>query len=352
MATTKCYVGTYHKYNSGSLAGAWLDLSNYENYAAFVAACRELHKNECEPEFMIQDWESLPDGFSSSEWINEQEFNDIKEAMQEDEKANLQIVDYSEKAIALVGDTKTIKEQLKQLGGRFNPKLSCGAGWVFPKSKLDEVQKFVNCGEITKGEKVAKEQRDEALWNEYKKLLLRAHGEHWLNDYLKDTSDLMRTESGVIIAFEKKKLKTEFCWHDEGPQYEAYKQVTKTEKSLSDYFTYENLKDYDELIEQLKTRKNEYGGTMIPVYYEIEYCNDLGRLGYARDMHMRRDSYVREDEEDPRTKHLIHRMSENEAKQALRILKNERKKMEKRIQTYLKRYGTSKLHTWTYWADR
>lgn len=36
----------------------------------------------------------------------------------------LEMVDYSEKAIAVFGDTKAIKEQLKELGGRFNPSLN------------------------------------------------------------------------------------------------------------------------------------------------------------------------------------------------------------------------------------
>jgi hypothetical protein len=34
------------------------------------------------------------------------------------------IVDYSEKALAVFGDTRAIKDQLKTLGGRFNPKLT------------------------------------------------------------------------------------------------------------------------------------------------------------------------------------------------------------------------------------
>lgn len=50
------------------------------------------------------------------------------------------IIDYSEKAIAVVGDTKPIKEQLKELGGKFNFRLSCGAGWIFPKTKLADIQ--------------------------------------------------------------------------------------------------------------------------------------------------------------------------------------------------------------------
>lgn len=47
----------------------------------------------------------------------------------------LQIIDYSEKAIAIVGDTRAIKDTLKTLGGRFNAHLTCGAGWIFSKSK-------------------------------------------------------------------------------------------------------------------------------------------------------------------------------------------------------------------------
>lgn len=51
----------------------------------------------------------------------------------------VQIIDYSERAIAVVGDTKPIKDKLKQLGGKFNARLSCGAGWIFPKTKLEIV---------------------------------------------------------------------------------------------------------------------------------------------------------------------------------------------------------------------
>lgn len=51
------------------------------------------------------------------------------------EAKGLQIIDYSEKAIAIVGDTRAIKDTLKTLGGRFNARLTCGAGWIFSKSK-------------------------------------------------------------------------------------------------------------------------------------------------------------------------------------------------------------------------
>ena len=56
----------------------------------------------------------------------------------------LQIIDYSEKAIAVVGDTRAIKETLKNLGGRFNRHLSCGAGWIFSKAKEATLKKALN----------------------------------------------------------------------------------------------------------------------------------------------------------------------------------------------------------------
>ncbi|MGN0489968.1 MAG: LPD29 domain-containing protein [Ruminococcus sp.] len=48
-------------------------------------------------------------------------------------EGKLRLFNYSDKAIALVGDTKPIKDILKNLGGRFNSHLSCGAGWIFSK---------------------------------------------------------------------------------------------------------------------------------------------------------------------------------------------------------------------------
>lgn len=55
----------------------------------------------------------------------------------------IQIVDYSEKSFAVIGETKPIKDHLKELGGKFNFRLSCGAGWIFPKTKLQEVTIFL-----------------------------------------------------------------------------------------------------------------------------------------------------------------------------------------------------------------
>lgn len=57
---------------------------------------------------------------------------------------SVQIVDYSPKAVAIIGETKPIKEALKKLGGRFNPRLTCGPGWIFPKSKTQDLTALIN----------------------------------------------------------------------------------------------------------------------------------------------------------------------------------------------------------------
>ncbi len=51
------YVGTYRKYNEGNIFGAWLQLSDYSDFEELENAMRELHKDEEEPEFMLQDYE-------------------------------------------------------------------------------------------------------------------------------------------------------------------------------------------------------------------------------------------------------------------------------------------------------
>ena len=54
-------------------------------------------------------------------------------------KANCTLVEYSAKAVAVFGNTKAIKDELKAMGGRFNNRLTFRgerlAGWVFSKSR-------------------------------------------------------------------------------------------------------------------------------------------------------------------------------------------------------------------------
>lgn len=54
------YVGTYGKYNNGSIAGAWVDLSTFSDGEEFFKFCQALHGDEPCPELMFQDYQNFP----------------------------------------------------------------------------------------------------------------------------------------------------------------------------------------------------------------------------------------------------------------------------------------------------
>ena len=82
ISEARIYVGTYAKYNGGSIFGKWLDLSDYSDKEEFYEACRELHKDEQGPEFMFQDWEYIPSDLIGESWLADNIF-EIIEAIDE-----------------------------------------------------------------------------------------------------------------------------------------------------------------------------------------------------------------------------------------------------------------------------
>lgn len=320
----KVYVGTYNAYNNGSLRGGWLDLANYASYGDFLKACKSLHRNESDPEFMIQDYEGFPDGLSCMEWLSEQDFNDVKAAMQEDEKTNLTIVDYSEKAFAVIGDTKSVKDDLKKLGGRFNGKLSCGAGWIFSNKMREEVEKFIGGSPVSvkREEKINK-------FTEWKK--------EFLDTQCNTPSDVKYYGSGIVGAIkfgehfmliDKPRIENKFCFHDEGPDYEFYKTLCADDKKMQQYFVDENESEFTNKIERIekgdevRIKDGDYRNQCYLYIGGHYYDNVEGRIA-----------------------------TEEEKALILEGLKFGLAQFRKRLESYLKKYGLSKLHTWTYWAD-
>jgi len=60
---------------------------------------------------------------------------------------SLILQDYTEKSIALFGNTKNYVDELKELGGRFNPNLTYDdakcPGWIFSNKKREQLDEFV-----------------------------------------------------------------------------------------------------------------------------------------------------------------------------------------------------------------
>lgn len=69
------YVGTYARYNQGSLHGAWIDLDKYSDKDSFWERVHEVHVAELkatgEIEAMNQDWENIPKGLVGESHIDD-----------------------------------------------------------------------------------------------------------------------------------------------------------------------------------------------------------------------------------------------------------------------------------------
>ncbi len=131
------YVGTYAKYNSGSIAGAWVRLDQFANEDEFLAYCAELHKDENDPEFMYQDFENFPDVFYSESGLDSELWDflalddndrDLLEAFKECFGSSENSIedaqnayygqfdsdqDFAEELLASTGDLESIPENLR-----------------------------------------------------------------------------------------------------------------------------------------------------------------------------------------------------------------------------------------------
>lgn len=52
----------------------------------------------------------------------------------------IQIVKYTEKSVAAIGETKSFKDAIKEVGGKWNSKLKCGPGWILSAKKLEDLK--------------------------------------------------------------------------------------------------------------------------------------------------------------------------------------------------------------------
>lgn len=269
----------------------------------------------------------------------------------------MKIIDYSAKAIAVVGDTKPIKDELKKLGGKFNPKLSCGAGWIFSAKKREEVEKLL-AGEYTvistKNDAEKAKPNDNELLDEYIQEIKRVWDGSMLDYFRKKFSYGIRLTNDGILYFEKPKIETSFCFgyslsqHDSESFDNANKMAEFASKN-EDYFLTKNLEDYDKQIEAFETGKIDgFSEAYICIHRQCYSDTSLNVWDLNIFHH-----WTFEEQKEYGDKYGMEYQLVNDTDKAaiLAALKHEREKFEKRLKTYLKRYGTSKLKTWSYWRD-
>lgn len=122
----KIYVGTYKKYNEGSIKGAWLSLDDCESINDFYTKCEKLHSDENDCEFMFQDYENIPKNLIGESWIDERIFDII----------NLNLEDEEQEAFIEFMDNQNF--YWEDINEAFNEYEQCSMG------RYDELQDFTD----------------------------------------------------------------------------------------------------------------------------------------------------------------------------------------------------------------
>ena len=57
--------------------------------------------------------------------------------------SEIQYEDYNDRSYAVRGDKNKFSIQMKELGGRWNPRMRGGPGWLVPKDRLNELRYLI-----------------------------------------------------------------------------------------------------------------------------------------------------------------------------------------------------------------
>lgn len=169
--------------------------------------------------------------------------------------------------------------------------------------------------------------------------------------------------TGEIITFDKMSIETRFCFGESGYDAEDARNMAAHARTSCDYFKDENMRAFKQWLDNLedaRTLGGRYALTICgPAYTgQTEDC----KLRYIR---LERISKVIDDfggsafladlpgqtvtENGSGRKYRIATAEELEA--ITNACKQAAAAHEKKVDAYLKRYGTSKVHAWTYWRD-
>lgn len=140
-----------------------------------------------------------------------------------------------------------------------------------------------------------------------------------------------------IICLEKPKIEKEFYFPEHGYDYNEVCQYKRdVNKNLENYFIEENMKQISDKIKALKELPQEVYA--LQSYYKrkpnsiiYDYYIGLSCINLTSE-------YIKLDEKS--------------INNILKGLEYQKTTFEKKLKSYLKKYGTKKISTSTYWADR
>lgn len=291
--------------------------------------------------------------------------------------ANLQVIDYTEKAIVVVGDTYEIKDQLKANGGKFGRSWKCGPGWMFPKSKINAIEAIlsgfsgVDMSNIYKGQKMAQKANKELpsyfLTKEEIKEFWISEGEtneglKMLDYYCKNYPLAVRLNDNRVIFCERQGIETSFCFgygyngmYDE-ESYNDAKKVQNMARNDEGYFISENMAGIRAKVARAKGEEHPgYGVGGSEYCYTLQREREGSKVVELYFFDVNKESLKKMDfchhHLTPAQIDRLQPVEGEDRKRVINLFETEEAHRLKRVQTYLKKYGLSKLRTWTYLSD-
>lgn len=173
------------------------------------------------------------------------------------------------------------------------------------------------------------------LENEYKEHIWK--GDKSMIAYAcHEISDCYETEKGFLILFETPSIKKDFCfgYDDMYTEQDSAEDMAAYARKNESYFIEKNLEEINRLIQSLENEEK--------VYARKSYNDSVSLRSLVFEDYLRIYEFERKDCEE---------LLAADVNGLIEMAKSEKAKLEKRLRTYLKRYGTSKLNIWTYYRD-
>ena len=146
----------------------------------------------------------------------------------------------------------------------------------------------------------------------------------------KKTSNVFKTSEGLFIRFEKPDISKRFCFGYDEFIANDYEEASEACRSVcKEYFMNENLKGIEERIKSLKEQD---------VYLLQNYENSSKVFSWVTKEYTYRFPCL--------TPYMI--LPNDDKKLLIEMAEMELVKFKKRLETYYKKYGLTKLKTWTF----
>lgn len=165
------------------------------------------------------------------------------------------------------------------------------------------------------------------------------HGNKRMIDYcVNKAARFVRLASGHLLVIDKPRIETRFCFgysdsRFDTEDYDRANEMAYHARTNEDYFKGENLKQLREVVDTLQG-KGRFGHNVAYIWY--------GDGGQTALHFCRRWELIEKGLEE---------LGEQDRQTIIAAYEIEIAAFEKRLNTYLKRYGMSKVHTWSYWQD-